>query len=523
MSLVLNRVVWQSVAHVAPALELQHKEFLKQCAHQAVSQCCVFEFDLYQTWQEIPSTVRLVVCYFMAGAQGILDAASLCVVEVLHASQNLQKLRDARDTSETGSRDRLNDLFDPDAGSRFFRAFAKATGGKVFHLHEPLELCPLSIPKPWGREIWYTGAEKRGVCNVAQGDVSMALPWLWHAGAGLLSGHFAPHVLEHDAGQSSENKNALLLLKILDPLPDSVFGDLYFELHKQKWEIYVVSSVDARAWPTGRGQLRFGISPQKFSEFKNDVELFKLAFKGAVLAYERVRRSVDALLDEKRTTAGVALNQPVAPAQMQAWTQELCAERPEFQKLHEQELSLRAEMESFTGVRELSVGDVVRVPIHVPHALQHGVRVVEFQTPTYERLVVSFAQKVLTQNHWDIDEAFELMDLRTPQPDTLELEHPAGHSGIAAERIVDFPQFTASRISLNHGVYFKENAGASYVLLYSLSAGLSIKMGDTIIPFYPERALLVPAHQAYEVHYLAPTDAPGQAPVQGVYLRARPA
>ena len=74
-------------------------------------------------------------------------------------------------------------------------------------------------------------------------------------------------------------------------------------------------------------------------------------------------------------------------------------------------------MESFTRLLDLRVGDVVRVEPYYPHSLQHGVRVVELQTPTYERFIISFAQQVVTQDHWDSEHAIAHMSLDpAPEP-----------------------------------------------------------------------------------------------------------
>jgi hypothetical protein len=42
----------------------------------------------------------------------------------------------------------------------------------------PAELASLSIPKPWGQEIWYTGVEERGVCCFEIQDRQTPIPWL---------------------------------------------------------------------------------------------------------------------------------------------------------------------------------------------------------------------------------------------------------------------------------------------------------------------------------------------------------
>ena len=70
-----------------------------------------------------------------------------------------------------------------------------------------------------------------------------------------------------------------------------------------------------------------------------------------------------------------------------------------------EEKNLRQEMNSFTSMHTLRVGDVISIPTYTPHALQHGVRAIEFQTPHYERQILSFAQKVLTQSDWDTESA----------------------------------------------------------------------------------------------------------------------
>src|SRR5690606_35807905 len=134
------------------------------------------------------------------------------------------------------------------------------------------------------------------------------------------------------------------------------------------------------------------------------------AYGAAVKRYEAVRRAIDALLDEKKQQQGMALSQPVAAHQLKLWINEL-SQVAEYQHLIEFEKEYKQAMNSFIALQPLAVGDVVTVPRLVPHALQHGVRVVEFQTPVYERKILSFGQKVLTQEHWDTVEALTLVDM----------------------------------------------------------------------------------------------------------------
>ncbi len=262
-------------------------------------------------------------------------------------------------------------------------------------LSEPVKLLPVHIPKPWGQEIWYTGMEARGESQVATAE-----------GALSLSAY-----LELDRARLLADA-PLLLLKVLDPDAGEVVGDLYFEVHEEKQEVYVVTHVDETAWPDGVGKIRFGMNQTRRAQSAND-EAFRAEYLAAVKAYEAVRRDID----ERVAT-------PAADT--------LAAEA-----------TLRGEMEAFSAMRNLIVGDVVRVPTWTPHSLQHGVRVVEFQTPTYERYIVSFAQKVLTQDHWDTEHAVARMHLETPEPEVFESIAP----GI--ERIARFSDFNVWRAALS--------------------------------------------------------------------------
>lgn len=303
-------------------------------------------------------------------------------------------------------------------------SLAEAVRAPFFDLAGPIALAPIRIEKPWGQEIWYTGIEARGQSQVSDGTHTAPLPW-------LIS--LAPQRLLASSGAP------INLLKILDPLPDATYGDLYFELHEAKQEVYVVAHVDRGAWPDGVGAIRYGFNAELRAQYPIDDD-FKAAYLAAVLAYERVRRELDRLIDGKRIAAGLALTEPLAADTLRQWQQSL---PPELVRL---EQSLRAEMNHFTALRPLRVGDVVKVPCLTPHALQHGVRTVEFQTPVYERKILSFAQKVLTQDHWDTAAAIDIMTLDAPAGDDFE-ELGAG-DGWRLELIVSFADFRVQRLSL---------------------------------------------------------------------------
>ncbi len=267
-------------------------------------------------------------------------------------------------------------------------------GGQSVSLDVPVRLESVSIPKPWGRELWYTGMEERGESRVVTAEASLPL-------SSYLA--LAPDRLCR--------RRPIVLLKILDPTATPVAGDLYFEVHEEKREVYVVTHVDPTAWPDGEGAIRLGMSQSRRAAFTDD-SAFREAYLAAVKAYETVRRRMD---------GGERLS-------------------PEI------ETQLREAMDGFTALAPLRVGDVVTVQPWQPHSLQHGVRVVEFQTPTYERYILSFGQRVLTQNHWDTEAVLDRIELDPPQPESFV---PVA-DGI--QQIADFDDFSAFRVEIPPGV-----------------------------------------------------------------------
>jgi hypothetical protein len=282
-------------------------------------------------------------------------------------------------------------------------AIADRMNVPVLDFTTAIALAAHPVEKPWGKEIWYTGVEQRGVCTMG----GVPIPWVLDCFPQLLSGdHYAPPIL----------------LKILEPLAQEVIGDLYFEAHAHKTEVYIVTAIDEGAWPDGIGKIRFGFDDNKKSQFPN-TGAFAQAYLQAVEAYREVRTTID---------------------------QSDHAD----QELRGSEVVLRAEMESFTSLRDLRVGDVVQVPPLTPHSLLHGVTVVEFQTPHYERYILSFAQKVLTQDHWDTEAALPLLNFATDIPLCT----------ISNDIIANFDDFSVTRTKLSPGESF-DVEGQSYCIV----------------------------------------------------------
>lgn len=289
--------------------------------------------------------------------------------------------------------------------------------GLSVDLQAPQRLASVAIAKPWGQEIWFTGMEARGESAIAASDGLLTLP-------AYLA--LAPQWLV--------DNQPLVLLKILDPKPEPVLGDLYFEVHREKRESYVVTAVDRSAWPDGVGAIRFGVCQAERQAASSD-DAFRAAYLAAIQSYERVRRSLDDVAWRPAAE--------VTDAELQAAQNARTAGDPA--PLATLESTRRAAMNGYTQLQPLHLGDIVQVPPWQPHALQHGVRVVEFQTPTYERYIISFAQQVLTQDHWDSETALARMSL-TPQPLTAPCAEdlPPGQS-----RVARYDDFGALRIQLD--------------------------------------------------------------------------
>lgn len=324
----------------------------------------------------------------------------------------------------------------------------------------PLET--LRIPKPWGAEIWYTGIEARGVCQAS----GIPLPWLLETLPASVVG--------------SARNGAPLLLKILDPQPEPNLGDLYFELHDQKIEVYIVTHVDSNAWPDRVGKIRYGFNQSKLSDFASEAE-FKQAYLVAVEAYQSCREEIDGLLDEHKLAAGLSPNDPVEPHLMSQWLALVPS------SLAAQEQQLRTEMEGFTHFRDLRVGDVVKVEPFFPHSLQHGVRVIEFQTASYERYILSFGQKVLTQSHWDTESALaQAITAMPPEEDFANIEAP---TGVTMEVIADFSAFMAVRMTVTRDGRFTLPELTDYRLLICASGSITVGRRTLVA----EDACLIPA------------------------------
>ncbi len=265
--------------------------------------------------------------------------------------------------------------------------------GVTLTLDAPQALVPVTVAKPWGREVWYTGMEARGESQLrgAGGTVSL-LSYLNLAPARLCA------------------REPITLLKALEPSAEPRVGELYFEIHRDKHELYVVTDVNRAAYADGRGRMRFGMCQRARACWADDGQ-FRAAFRMAVAALEAARANAE---------------------------QQGLPTTPELE-------TAQAEVEGFVAARELEVGDVVSVAPGVPHGLCHGVRVLEFQTPSYERRIIYASQAVATQAGWDSAEAIAAMALDPPGQPAVEAVDEA------SSRLAAGPDFELLEVRLEAG------------------------------------------------------------------------
>src|SRR5690606_1418787 len=119
--------------------------------------------------------------------------------------------------------------------------------------------------------------------------------------------------------------------------------------------------------------------------------------------------------------------------------------------------------------------------------LQHGVRTIEFQTPVYERSILSFAQQVLTQDHWDTRAAVARMRL-TPPPDREAVAVAAGPV-VSPDGVVGCADFLVDRWTLGAGVAASLDMQGGHGLVMTICG--TLRVGPELLA--PERALLIPA------------------------------
>lgn len=441
----------------------------------------LFTYELKEPWSEKKQSLKVCYQVTLSYHNRCFDVVSFTVEAVESLNLSLVSNKNQKEIFKNEILNLITITVNTDFS--FFKSIEKIYLKKEnqkasFKLNELFIFEPVFIPKPWGQEIWYTGVEKRGISKMKSSyNSSLSLPLTWVLSA-------LPNKL---LGSIQSHKN-LILVKILDPIHEEVLGDLYYELHTEKNEVYVVTEVSSSV-----GKIKFGANPQKLTELSNNLEEFKKQFLLTIKQYEKIRRKIDSLFDKMRVENNISLQDPIPVNKIKEWSAKLPSE------LLLEEKNKKVEMDSFSGYLDLNIGDVVRVPILVPHALQHGVKVIEFQTPTYERLIISFAQKVLTQNHWDTDKAFEIMKILPPQKTKLEILNE--NENYCEELVCSFAEFDSSRYKMKANKKITVEAQDFYRILFNVSGILCVSSDlNKFIEVLHGTCILLPAGNSYQFH-----------------------
>ena len=340
----------------------------------------------------------------------------------------------------------------PESRDAFFN-LTESNQMSALVLNTPLVLDPVTVKKPWGEEIWFSGIEERGVSS------SNGIPI-----------NFLFEIFGEFLGCSKPP----ILLKILAPNPEPNLGDLYFELHEKKTEVYVVTDINPESWPNGTGKIRLGFNLEEIQR-NGSPERFIEEYLSSVEKYQQCRNYIDSKLDEMKISLGLSQDEIIESKLYQTLIAAL------DRNVVNEEKMLREEMYKFTKLHEIKIGDAVKVNPYIPHSLQHGVRVVEFQTPHYERYILSFGQKVITQGHWDTKAA-----LTKAKVSETKVERPKKMDAFQ-DMVADFEEFNVVRAILPSGkeLEIKEKG---YCLIMGIFG--ETRLGSEIIK--NEKAFFIP-------------------------------
>lgn len=339
---------------------------------------------------------------------------------------------------------------------------------------KPYRLSPIEIKKPWGKEVWYTGIERRGVS-------SLKTP------SGYLPLHYVNAVLPKRLKGSAFDSD-VILLKILKT-KSNARGDLYIELHKKKEEVYVVDSIDQKVYKNKEAPLLYGMDEEKIK--KMGLESYKKLLLDEITSYEKHREKVDAQFHELCQKEGIDLNACLDEKQDKL----LYGQIPK--EIIQKDLKDYQKIRSFFGKSLLREGSVVRIEKGVPHSIPHGVRVVEFQNAYYERKIIAFNQKVLTQKRWDTKEALDVMKKSSPlnEPNIFY----EGDNYLERE-LAKFEDYTVDEIVIHPGYRHVNYAADFYQILYCLGNSLEVETEMDSMMLQKSEAIFIPIETTITIY-----------------------
>ena len=311
-------------------------------------------------------------------------------------------------------------------------SFKKEPG--TWYPDHPAFLHPAVVYKPWGFEFWWSGIEPRGISGISSKPQHPPIRLSTYLSV------FADTVIEKPS-------QAPILLKTLSPFPHPLRGNLYYELHEHKSEVYIISHLDDLWYDPVKkrkiAHLYVGVSAQKRASFNSDAH-FLQALSQVLKSYHKLQIKIEHLLTPflKRAKTSYSCADFSTSHQRQLWWQEVKESEDSLpSSLKQQRDELKQELVTFFQKVEVEVGDVVSIPPRIPHSLQHGIEVIEFQTPHYERTIIGFDQPVWTQKHWDSEKALRIMSLKPYEGLPKPTPTPSSPSHVMVAEFTDFKVF----------------------------------------------------------------------------------
>ena len=398
----------------------------------------------------------------------------LTALYLLDCSGNVPKIRatvsDAAPPNWTAFSESSNSIpFDYEVLREIYSSWSEKSDAADVSLFEGWVSVPVYVPKPWGREVWYTGIENRGVAHVSDGTRRSLLPWVLSV---------APRLLTRSRDQN------VMLVKVLEPFSDPLYGNLYYELHPKKQEVYIVTDIDEMAWPDVIGEIKLGVN-QTIRRLHRDDKAFRRAFIDALRAYQAIRNRIDSHIQVGDRNNKLSLASSLTPKDKRE------LDRFVPMQLKKTERDLRRRVDMFFDSAHVSAGSVVKVPPYAPHAVQHGVRCLGFQTQHYDRLIFASCQKVLTQKDWDIEEAVATMLIDS------DSQHETANSpqatGSPSEPIAVLEELSVCRMEILSGTSRALTNDKDYCVLCLRGSGaIDFGLATKSIALHGETVLFVP-------------------------------
>ena len=113
-------------------------------------------------------------------------------------------------------------------------------------------------------------------------------------------------------------------------------------------------------------------------------------------------------------------------------------------------------------------------------------------------MILSFAQKVLTQDHWDTKKALDIMQIVPPLKTELEVINK--NEMYCEEQVCFFKEFRSSRMKIYSDKCIQFEAMESYRILFNVNGELSISVNaSNFIEVKQGACIFIPPNIVFEL------------------------